>query len=146
MANPNPDQRHLVKFQKGQSGNPLGSPRKIVTALRELGYKECQVRDTMIVLLALTEDELKKVLANKDSTILEKTVAGALLKGAQNKSLFNIELVMSRLFGRPRESQEIKAEVNLQAFTVRTIKVDVPLASSEAEVIETNEIKIDPNE
>jgi hypothetical protein len=126
----------LIPYKKGQSGNPAGRPRKIVTTLKEIGYKADQVNDTLLVMLALTPDELAQVLNNKNVTVLEKTVAQALLNSIKKGSLYNIETLLSRAIGKPREVEPEKKpeEVDFKAFKVEHVRVETPLSSSETDV------------
>jgi hypothetical protein len=136
MANPNPNTKGLIPFQKGQSGNLAGRPRKFVTQLKALGYKQSEVTDTLLVMLSMTMDELKKVFENPQSTVLEKAVANAIKTSIARGSLFNIELILDRAVGKPKESIDVESKIEVKAVTVNVVKVDTPFASSEAEIIE----------
>jgi hypothetical protein len=134
MANLNPNTDGLIPFQKGQSGNPAGRPKKFLTIFKEQGYKTTEIVDTFNALLACEEDELAKVADDPRATILEKTVAAALLKGYMNKSLFNLELILNRTLGRPKETSEVKQDINVKAFKVAVVKVDTPFANNESDI------------
>jgi len=98
-------------FVKGQSGNPNGRPRKFVSTLKSMGYKNSEVADAIQNLLAMTIDELKEVYQNQESTVLEKTVAGAIKKSIEKGDLQSIEVLLSRVFGKPKESVKIDTPV-----------------------------------
>ena len=121
------------RFQKGISGNPNGRPRKLVTQLTSLGYKQSEVNDTLLTLLALNRAELNEVFDNPDSTILEVAIAGAMISAISKKNLYSIESILTRAMGKPREQVEMNQEFDVNAFTVRVVNVDIPLASSEAD-------------
>jgi len=110
----------IVKYQfhKGVSGNPNGRPRKLVTQFSDLGYKASEINDILMVLLAMTVEELRHVYESPDSTILEKTVARALKKDLDKGNLHNLETILSRAFGRSRETQDAKKDLNMKAFKV----------------------------
>jgi hypothetical protein len=121
----------LIPLKPGQSGNLNGRPRKMVTQLKDIGYRASEVTDTLMTLLALNIDELKKVYENPDATMLEKIVANALKTSLQRGSLFNLELVLSRAIGRPKEATEEKKPLTTEAFKVEVVQVAAPLANSE---------------
>lgn len=98
---------HLIPFKKGQSGNPKGRPKKYVLSLKQEGYKMTEINDTIQAMVGMNVDELKKVYENEKATILEKTVAAALRKGLQKGDLANIETLMNRIYGKPKEKVDI---------------------------------------
>jgi len=134
-GNPKPKTEQIEPYQwpKGHSGNPNGRPRKLMSKL-EGGYKNDEINTTVMNIAALDMEGLKKVFEDETATILERSVAHALYKGFTKASLYNLETVITRAHGKPKEQVEMKQEVNLAAMTVHVVKVDTPLASSESEV------------
>jgi hypothetical protein len=99
-----------ILFVKGKSGNPAGKPRKIISTLKNIGYTKAEAADTINSMLAMTMDELKEIFENKESTILEKTIANALKKSLDKGSLYSIDALLSRTHGKPTEMVELNAE------------------------------------
>lgn len=111
----------LMRPAKGETMNPNGRPRKYVSLLREHGYKLSEVNDCIQSLMAMTEEELKKVGKDASATILEKTIAKAMIKSLQNGSLYSMETLLTRVYGKPKEtmnatvtSTEFKVTLNLK--------------------------------
>ena len=110
-------------FQKGESGNPNGRPRKYVTTLAANGYKRSEINDTIQAMMAMTIEELKGVYENPGATILEKTIAGAMRKSLEKGTLYSLETLLSRVYGLPK--QELAATVESRPiWTVLKLRVD----------------------
>jgi hypothetical protein len=113
---PNPENVRPHQFKKGQSGNPNGRPRKFVTAWTEQGYKRSEINDTIQAMMALTMVELKDVFESPDATVFEKTVAGAIRKGIEKGSMYTAELLLSRVYGQPKQDIETTITVEQPLF------------------------------
>jgi hypothetical protein len=108
MAKPKTDvSGNLQMWKKGQSGNPAGRPKKIVSILGQQGYKLSQVNDTIQIMLMLTIKELKVIFDNPDATILEKTIAGAMVNSLKKGSLYSVETLLTRIYGKPKETSTV---------------------------------------
>ena len=107
MAN----EQNLKPFPKGVVQNPNGRPKKFVTLLKEHGYKVSEVNDTVQAMLAMTLDELKEVWNDPKATILEKTIANAMRKSLEKGSLYSIETLLSRVYGKPKETADVNQTV-----------------------------------
>lgn len=100
---------NLIPIKPGETRNPNGRPRKYVSLLREQGYKLSEVNDTIQVLISMTIDELKEVYTNPKATILEKTIASAIRKSIEKGSLYSIETLLTRVYGKPKEQVDLNA-------------------------------------
>lgn len=110
MPFPNDD----TKFRAGKSGNPNGRPRKYVSQLREQGYKLSEVNDAIQALMAMNIEELKEVYQNPNATILEKTIANAMKKSLEKGSLYSLETLLTRVYGKPKENADVKTEMTIR--------------------------------
>ena len=108
MAKPKTDvSANLKMWKKGQSGNPAGRPKKIVSILGQQGYKLSQVNDTIQIMLMMTIKDLKVIFDNPDATILEKTIAGAMVNSLKKGSLYSVETLLTRIYGKPKETSTV---------------------------------------
>ena len=111
---PNPENIKDHEFKPGESGNPNGRPRKYVSLLKEQGYKLSEINDSLMALLAMDLNELKEVFENPKATVLEKAVAGAIRKSIEKGSLYNIETIITRAMGKPKEQQDHTGEIKVK--------------------------------
>lgn len=102
-----PNPQNIIPPKKGEIRNPKGRPKKFLTTLRADGYTKSQVADTYKVLLSLTMVELKGVYEDATATILERTVANAIRKDFEKGVLDNIESVLGRAYGAPKQELDI---------------------------------------
>jgi len=98
--------------------NKGGRPRKYVSALKEQGYKASEVNDAIQVLMSMTIEELKDVYNNPQATVLEKTVASAIRKSIEKGSLYSIETLLTRVYGKPKEQVDLNASGGMQIEVV----------------------------
>jgi hypothetical protein len=100
---------NLIPIKPGETRNPNGRPRKYVSELRAQGYKLSEVNDAIQVLMSMTIDELKEVYTNPKATVLEKTIASAIRKSIEKGSLYSIETLLTRVYGKPKEQVDLNA-------------------------------------
>jgi hypothetical protein len=111
----------LTRPDKGEVLNPNGRPKKLITLMKDIGYTKTQVEETMLSMLSLSRKELEKIDKGDEYTIMERTIAGALLKGHNNNSLFNLEMLLTRSQGKPKET--IDQTIESKNFTI-TLNLD----------------------
>jgi len=108
----------IQHWEKGESGNPNGRPRKYVSLLKEQGYKLSEINDSIQALMSMDEEELKSVATNDKATVLEKTVAKAILKSMSNGSLYSLDTLLTRVYGKPKEQMDIKSDNKIEVIFV----------------------------
>ena len=118
MAN----EKNLKPAKKGEpSRNPNGRPKKFTTTLKDYGYKLSEINDTVQVMMAMTMDELKELHDRDDVTIMEKTIANALFKSWKKGSLYSIDTLMNRVYGKPKEQMSLEGNLNVTGIEVEII-------------------------
>ena len=99
--------------------NKQGRPMKLASKLNEIGYSNSQILDTIKNIIALTEYQVKNIADNKDFTMLERMIAKALLKDISKSSLYNLELLISRAFGKPKETAIVQSNDRIEVVFVK---------------------------
>ena len=123
MANNPKAIENLKPFKQGEDERRhlQGRPQKLITQMKEIGYTKSQVEETMLSMLSLSRKELEKIDKGDEYTIMERTIAGALLKGHDKNSLFNLEMLLTRSQGKPKET--IDQTIQSKNFTI-TLNLD----------------------
>jgi hypothetical protein len=109
---------HLIPYKPGQSGNPNGRPRKYVSLLKEQGYKLAEINDTIQAMMSMDLEELKTVWDNPKATVLEKTIAAAMRKSLEKGSLYSLETLLTRVYGKPKEQMDIQTDNRIEIVFV----------------------------
>lgn len=131
MAN----EQNLIPAKKGEIRNPNGRPRKYVSLLKEQGYKVSEINDTIQAMMAMDIIELKSVWDNPKATVLEKTIAAAMRKSLEKGSLYSLETLLTRVYGKPKETIDTTNKTELTGkIQVEVITSGVPLANRETDV------------
>ncbi len=104
----------IQRWDKGESGNPNGRPRKYVSLLKEQGYKLAEVNDCIQAIMAMDMNELKAVWDNPKATVLEKTIANALRKSLEKGSLYSIDTLLNRVYGKPKETSQVTTDGKIE--------------------------------
>ena len=117
-----PSEDNLIPFKKGESGNPNGRPKKFTTLLKGIGYKQSEINDTIQNMLGMDMEQLKDIVQSDDTTILEKTIANALYRSFRKGSLYSIDTLLTRVYGKPKEQIQLEGSLNLTGIEVQINK------------------------
>jgi len=109
----------LTRPDKGETMNPNGRPRKYVSVLKEQGYNLWEINDTIQNMMAMDVQELKSVFDNPKATILEKTIANAMVKSLQKGSLYSLETLLTRVYGKPKETAQVTTDSKIEVVFVK---------------------------
>jgi hypothetical protein len=110
----------LKPFKAGEDirRNLEGRPRKYVSLLKEQGYKLAEINDSIQALMSMTPKELEAVTKNPDATVLEMTVAKAIIKSMNNGSLYSMDTLLSRVYGKPKEQVDVQQDTKIEVVFV----------------------------
>lgn len=108
----------IQNWEKGESGNPNGRPRKYVSTLKEQGYKLSEINDSIQAMMAMDLEELKQVWDNPKATVLEKTIANAMRKSLEKGSLYSLETLLTRVYGKPKEQMDINTDNKVEVVFI----------------------------
>jgi hypothetical protein len=116
MAN----EQNLKPFNKGYDVRRVGNgrPKKYITQLKAIGYTNSEIVETLMVLLSLNIYELNEVFKNPEATILELSVAKALVKGIERGNIYTLNELLNRIMGKPRESATITNDEKIEVVFI----------------------------
>ena len=98
------------KFEKNDPRiNRNGRPRKFISKLKETGYTQSEILDAI--------QELRGIKNNKDSTVLEQTIASAILLSIQKGDLNTLETLLTRVYGKPKE--KIEQDIKITSHVIK---------------------------
>lgn len=116
-GNPN-IQNQGKRFVKGDKRiNKSGRPRKWISEIKDQGYALSEITDAIQVLISLDTEQLHEIRNNPKSTVLEITIAAAIIRSIQAGNLDSIETLMTRVFGKPKE--KIEQNINITNHVIR---------------------------
>ena len=106
------------KFEKNDPRiNRNGRPRKFISKLKETGYTQSEILDAIQVLISFNSEELRGIKNNKDSTVLEQTIASAILLSIQKGDLNTLETLLTRVYGNPKE--KIEQDIKITSHVIK---------------------------
>lgn len=116
MAN----EENLKPFKKGEDERRWmqGRPKKFTTLMKEEGYKLSEVNDSIQAIMSMDEKTIKELIKNPDATMLEKTVARAIVKSYEKGSLYSMDTLLSRVYGKPKETVDATVEAKVINVTL----------------------------
>ena len=107
------------QFKKGEVANTNGRPRKYVSILKDSGYKLSEINDTIQNMMAMDLTELGEVFKNPKATILEKTIANAMRKSLEKGSLYSLETLLTRVYGKPKETSAVTTNGKIEFIVTK---------------------------
>ena len=116
---PNPQNLKALKKGYDPRRNLKGRPRKWISDIKEQGYALSEITDAIQVLISLDVEQLQEIRNNPKSTVLEITIAAAIIRSIQKGDLDSIETLITRVFGKPKQSVDIDAKVDITNHVIK---------------------------
>lgn len=98
-------------FKKGQSGNPSGKPKQLLT--------KDKVSSILGKFATMTRDQLQDVAADPKSSMIEIMIASIMVKAAKEGDYARLDFLLTRSIGK------VKDELELQARTIADDQLDL---------------------
>jgi len=99
---------NLKPFKPGESGNPNGRPRKLLTILKDHGYSKDDIRQSFEHIGWNTTEDLEEILSDKTKPVILKLVARAFIKGSERGDFRFVSEILQHVIGKPKEQSENK--------------------------------------
>lgn len=114
---PNPENLKALKKGYDPRRNLKGRPRKWISEIKQQGYSLSEITDAIQVLISLDLQQLQEIRTNPASTVLEVTIASAIIRSIQKGDLDSIETLITRVFGKPKE--KIEQDINVTSHIIK---------------------------
>jgi uncharacterized protein DUF5681 len=90
-------------WQPGQSGNPSGKPKQLITSDK--------LRSMIEKLAYLTRDGLQDVITDPNTPILELYIASVLAQGIKTGDFSRLAFILDRTLGKPKNVDDTDYEL-----------------------------------
>ena len=109
------------RFKKGGVGNPKGggAHNKAIKALRRMTND--QFADIATIVLEGNVDDLRAIIGDPLATVAKKIIASALIKSMARGDIAQLDVIMNRVAGRPKNEVEIGLKDDLQKITFEIV-------------------------
>ena len=113
-------------FKAGQSGNPKGRAKKYLTSVTDkTGYRNSEIQDCIKSMLRMTTPEIKQIIKDDTTPVLEKIIASGIQSDIENGELRNLETLMNRSYGKPKEFIEVEQVDKYKELTKEEIETEL---------------------
>lgn len=108
--------------KKGEIRNPNGRPKKWITEVyaHVPTYSKSQIMETIAKTCSLNQDELMDIFVNPEATVLERTLARAVLNGMAEGDIRTMLALIERQHGKPTQ------EINIETIVIEKQVIMLP--------------------
>lgn len=111
--------KHQFKIGYDPRRNLNGAPRKLLSKIADMGYTYGEISSTILTICAMTIDEIKAVSESPEATAIERMICKALLRDFEKGSLWNMETIINRAIGKPKETQAVISDNKIEVVFVK---------------------------
>jgi len=115
----------LHPFVKGQSGNPKGRPKKVVSALKVHGYSGHEINDLLGQVCAMTVSQAKDVVKNEDATLLEVCLLKMATKFIKEGRGDFLDYIISKKQSLDRTTVQVEVSNNQKEMTIEEMEEEL---------------------
>lgn len=134
-------------FKPGQSGNPSGRAKKYITQVTDkTGYRNSEIADCMKSMLKMNQKEISEIQKSESTPILENLVASAIIGDIQKMELRNLDSILNRCYGKPKEQIEIDDNTNPYGFHPSILSAAIILNERNLNKLSKEELEIELKE
>ena len=139
--------KRLENIKKGgfknnpQNINRRGSSKKLTNQLKGYFLQEYHERmsnadasDLIMAVLSMTRPQIEELVKRDDVPFWIDLIANKAIRDRKKGSAHIIEILMDRVFGKPKESVTTTMLMPDPVINVEVIASDIPLASSEDQI------------
>ena len=141
---------NLIPFGKGYDPRRYvgeGAPKKWATVQKELQYTKEEVLSTFRAIMVRPMEDIRKLSVDQTySTGLEALVAKAIISDYDKGSMYRVDSIMDRLWGKATEIKDETINLNVTSLKVEIIASPVTIARKETEILGLPDIRVIPGE
>ncbi len=105
-----PQNKHLKPFVKGQSGNPSGKPKQLLT--------KDKVKGILGKFADMTRSQLQDIVTDPKSTMLEIIIAAIMVKAAKDGDYGRLSFILDRSIGKIATEEDGRENADTSGMTV----------------------------
>lgn len=141
---------NLIPFGKGYDPRRYvgeGAPKKWATVQKELQYTKEEVLSTFRAIMVRPISDIRGLAGDEThSAGLEALVAKAIITDYDKGSMYRVDSIMDRLWGKATEIKDETINLNVTSLKVEIIVSPVSIARKENEIIGLPDIRTIPSE